>query len=86
MSSKGKGGLGVRDVRVVNVSLLAKWKWRLLQNDRALWKDVLVGKYGSNVLTPMDWQSLNWSYCASRWWLDLVFLKVGNGGSIGFCR
>jgi len=28
---KHKGGLGVRDVRRVNLSLLAKWRWRLIQ-------------------------------------------------------
>jgi hypothetical protein len=44
---KKKGGLGVRDLNVVNLSLLLKWKWRLLQNDdTALWKDVIVAKYG----------------------------------------
>ena len=29
--SKEVGGLGVRDDSVVNLSLLAKWRWRLLQ-------------------------------------------------------
>jgi len=24
------GGVGVRDIRVMNISLLAKWRWRLL--------------------------------------------------------
>jgi hypothetical protein len=28
---KNKGGPGVRDVRLVNLSLLTKWRWRLLQ-------------------------------------------------------
>jgi hypothetical protein len=28
---KSQGGLGVRDVRLVNLSLLSKWRWRLLQ-------------------------------------------------------
>jgi len=32
-------------VRIVNISLLAKWRWRFLQNDVALWKEVLVEKY-----------------------------------------
>ncbi|MCH86251.1 ribonuclease H protein [Trifolium medium] len=27
---KNKGGLGVRDARIVNLSLLTKWRWRLL--------------------------------------------------------
>jgi len=32
-------------VREVIISLLAKWKWRLLQRDTTLWKEVLLGKY-----------------------------------------
>jgi hypothetical protein len=28
---KNQGGLGVRDIKVVNLSLLSKWRWRLLQ-------------------------------------------------------
>jgi hypothetical protein len=36
---KVNGGLGVRDVRVLNVSLLAKWRWRLLDGEVTLWKD-----------------------------------------------
>jgi hypothetical protein len=38
---KIKGGLGVRDVRVVNISLLAKWRWRLLFDDNVLWKELI---------------------------------------------
>ncbi|PNX67524.1 ribonuclease H, partial [Trifolium pratense] len=30
---KKKGGLGVRDVRLVNISLLTKWRWRLLEDE-----------------------------------------------------
>jgi hypothetical protein len=51
--TKENGGLGVRDVRVLNVSLLAKWKWRLLDEKPGLWKDVLV-KYGPNVTTLVE--------------------------------
>lgn len=46
---KEKGGLDVGDIRVVNVSLLAKWRWRLLNEDHALWKEVLVEKYGNHI-------------------------------------
>ncbi|KAK2371645.1 hypothetical protein QL285_084567 [Trifolium repens] len=28
---KSQGGFGVRDIRLVNLSLLSKWRWRLLQ-------------------------------------------------------
>jgi len=34
----------VRDIRLVNLSLLAKRRWRLLQNEEGLWKEVLVEK------------------------------------------
>ncbi|GAU21871.1 hypothetical protein TSUD_33680 [Trifolium subterraneum] len=61
--AKSKGGLGVRDVRLVNLSLLAKWRWRLLLPGRPLWQEVLVAKYGDHILnrvchTPFFDQSL----------------------------
>jgi hypothetical protein len=46
---KIKGGLGVRDVKIVNLSLLTKWRWRLLQEGRSLWNEVLDAKYGSHI-------------------------------------
>jgi hypothetical protein len=52
---KSKGGLGVRDIRLVNLSLLAKWRWRLLLPGRPLWKEVLAAKYGSHILGDVDW-------------------------------
>jgi len=30
----------------MNASLLAKWRWRLLDGNGALWKDVLFARYG----------------------------------------
>jgi hypothetical protein len=35
---KRSGGLGVRDIRAINISLLSKWRWRLLSEDNSLWK------------------------------------------------
>ncbi|MCH80892.1 putative non-LTR retroelement reverse transcriptase [Trifolium medium] len=56
---RSEGGLGVRDLRRVNASLLAKWRWRLLSNEgwfskalrkkvgngrtTSFWKDVWIG-------------------------------------------
>lgn len=57
---KENGGLGVRDIRVVNVSFLAKWRWRLLVGDNALWKEVLVAKYGDNVSLLLKGTSNTW--------------------------
>jgi hypothetical protein len=53
---KSKGVLGVRDVKIVNLSLMAKWKWCLLQEDLPLWKVVLIEKYGENVCMLNRWK------------------------------
>jgi hypothetical protein len=31
---------------LANANLLAKWRWRLLDDEPLLWKDVLKDKYG----------------------------------------
>jgi hypothetical protein len=41
------GGLGVRDIRVVNISLLANWRWRLLQ--RQVFVEGTEGCFGGQV-------------------------------------
>lgn len=43
---KSGGGLGVRDLRVVNISLLGKWRWRHLTSGNSFWRQFLVSKYG----------------------------------------
>ena len=42
---KEEGGLGVKDVRMFNCALLAKWKWRMLSEEKGKWKKILVSKY-----------------------------------------
>ncbi|WMV24199.1 hypothetical protein MTR67_017584 [Solanum verrucosum] len=44
--SKERGGLGIRNLRLQNESLLMKWLWRYTEEDAALWKEVIVAKYG----------------------------------------
>ncbi|GAU38652.1 hypothetical protein TSUD_276920 [Trifolium subterraneum] len=97
---KDKGGLGVRDIRLVNISLLSKWRWRLLLPGRSLWKDVLVSIYGDQILHRVDWSSFSIPYKASNWWKDICSLenvveaknwlaesisrRVGDGSSTSF--
>lgn len=93
---KEEGGLGVRDVRVVNWSLLAKWRWRLIQEGNVLWKDVLVEKYGNssvgllgsdvNDLLPnaSKWLSNLVRLDVSNWFNSEISRKVGNGESMSF--
>jgi hypothetical protein len=42
--SKRKGGLGIEDLRRMNVSLLCKWWWNL-ENEEGLWQDIVTLKY-----------------------------------------
>jgi hypothetical protein len=73
---KKKGGLGVRDIRVVNISLLAKWRWRLLFDDQTVWKEVLKNKYGQGVIGSTDIGDDCKPWFASLWWRDVC--SIGN--------
>jgi exonuclease III len=98
---KKKGGLGVRDLELVNLSLLIKWRWRLLNGvDSALWKEVLVAKYGKFMINNVKWSCEPTPYLASTWWRDIrdlescvdspnwvedaITRKMGNGMRIRF--
>jgi hypothetical protein len=97
---KSQGGLGVRDARIVNLSLLAKWRWRLLQPGLPLWKEVLIAKYGNHIVHHVDWSDRRIPVSSSCWWKDICSLdrvvastnwlvdslvrKVGNGASTFF--
>ncbi|MCH79641.1 LINE-1 reverse transcriptase like, partial [Trifolium medium] len=97
---KCDGGLGVKDVRVMNLSLLAKWRWRILQNERCLWREVIAARYGVHISFSADWAGLSFPSNSSVWWKDLRELegaaiptnwisgalerRVGNGRSTHF--
>jgi hypothetical protein len=96
---KHLGGLGVRDLRVVNISLLAKWHWRLLGGGDALWKDVIRSKYEEEVFGKVDWGEGNKPWFSSLWWKDINLIgsnlgtnwfarsvkrSMGNGASTSF--
>jgi hypothetical protein len=97
---KKQGGLGVRDIDWLNISLLAKWRWRLLQPGLPLWKEVLVARYGSYLPLEADWSRYRIPTFASKWWKNIVGLdnvvpdknwfsealvwKIGNGLSTSF--
>jgi hypothetical protein len=94
---KKEGGLGVRDLRLVNISLLAKWKWKLLSHDIELWKDVVVARYGSDVMGKRSLGEIDITRMGSPWWRDLCLLekdsdwfnraigkRVGNGNLTSF--
>jgi hypothetical protein len=79
---KKKGGLGVRDLEVVNISLLLKWRWRLIsKEDPTLWKEVLVAKYGNNILSNATLSCEPIPSYASLWWKDVCNIEFGVGDS-----
>jgi hypothetical protein len=41
---KKKGGLGVKDLRKMNISLLCKWWWKL-ESGEGLWQEIVRKKY-----------------------------------------
>lgn len=45
--NKKKGGLGIEDIRKMNISLLCKWWWRLDTED-GLWQKIIKFKYLKN--------------------------------------
>jgi hypothetical protein len=73
---KKSGGLGVWDVRLVNLSLLTKCRWRLVQPEMSLWKEFLVAKYGNHIMHQVDWSNLRTPSNASNWWKNIVALDM----------
>jgi hypothetical protein len=88
--AKKKGGLGIKDLRRMNISLLCKWWWGL-ENSEGLWQDIVTIKYVKDspiCLIPIKLNDL------PPLWKDLmkvrhIYLrgrgyKVNNGKSVSF--
>ena len=43
---KKKGGLGVRNLALMNSALLCKWNWRYANERESFWRRVISHKYG----------------------------------------
>jgi hypothetical protein len=88
--SKKKGGLGIKNLRKLNVRLLCKWWWAL-ENEEGLWQDIVRLKYVKNSPTYLIPARLS----DSLTWSDLlkirhVYLKgrgikTNNGQSASLC-
>nr|GEY15121.1 cysteine-rich receptor-like protein kinase [Tanacetum cinerariifolium] len=61
ISPLNQGGLGIGSLKTSNQSLLAKWWWRFLNEENALWRKVIVsihGAYGGlHMDSPMAYKS-----------------------------
>ncbi|BFG21667.1 hypothetical protein CerSpe_079410 [Prunus speciosa] len=66
--SKMNGGLGFRDLQDFNLALLGKQCWRLIQNQNALWAQVLKARYFQDV----DFWKAKKGHRASWIWASLI--------------
>ena len=74
--AKKNGGIGIIDIQLMNASLLAKWRWRLLDGETALWMEVLGEKYDICNGSMLEGVRYTWPRFASVWWKDVVKLDV----------
>jgi hypothetical protein len=87
--SKRKVGLGIKNLRKMNVSLLSKWWWKL-ENKNGLWQEIVRYKYLRNNSIHDVCHKLN----DSQMWYDLLKIKsiylqgrnvsIKNGESVRF--
>ncbi|GKU94416.1 hypothetical protein SLEP1_g7914 [Rubroshorea leprosula] len=80
--SKDEGGLGVKNLGTFNVALLGKWRWRLLEEENALWRRVLEVKYKVNRINER--RGGEWDVHGSSWWKELWRLDTMGIGSEGW--
>jgi hypothetical protein len=76
---KMEGGLGIQDLRIVNLSLLAKWRWNLLVEGEEIWKNVIIARYGEQSLGNTRLVAPSGGSLCSAWWKDLCGLDSGVG-------
>lgn len=84
-----RGGLGIHDLRKLNLSLLGKWWWKL-EKEECIWQDIVKNKYIKNKLISQ----LKHKPGNSQVWNDILKIKdlykkgcsttVGNGKHIDF--
>jgi len=64
----------VRDLRQVNLTLLAKWRWRLLLGDGGIWKNIISARYGDCLPSPHPGGRPSGIRGASSWWSNISLL------------
>lgn len=68
---KEKGGLGVKDVKILNLALLNKWKWRVINEHEVVWSRLLRGRYVDPVIKVLIGDDSMLNNNDSIWWRDL---------------
>lgn len=76
-----EGGLGFRPIKVMNLSLMVKWLWRIREGGDSLWKQVLVVKY--KVLRD-GWKIQSPNYRSSNLWTGILSARESFSEAIGY--
>ncbi|GAU44056.1 hypothetical protein TSUD_399540 [Trifolium subterraneum] len=71
---KSGGGLGVRDLRALNLALVGKWRWRLISGGVGLWRDIIFARYGPLSPSPHLGGRPQGLRRASGWWRNMSLL------------
>jgi len=91
IGNKQKGGLGVRNLKIQNQSLMMKWLWRLASSEQALWKELIKQKY--EMEDHWSTKMVTSTYGTSIWrairnfWPKLgenCSIRIGNGMKVSF--
>ncbi|WMV18049.1 hypothetical protein MTR67_011434 [Solanum verrucosum] len=91
--SKKIGGVGIKNMKFQNQSLMMKWLWKFASAENSLWKEVISAKYGmrGNWITTevsSPYRSSVWRSISDLW--DLVLerscCKAGNGRKVAFWK
>ncbi|XP_058725510.1 uncharacterized protein LOC131596787 [Vicia villosa] len=70
--SKEEGGLGIKNVEIMNVALISKWKWRILNENEAVWSGIIRARYGKVKLKILVGDMAVVGKKDSIWWRDLM--------------
>lgn len=69
--AKSSGRLGIVSSHIKNKALLCKWTWRFERDKEALWRKVLVARYGANNAKEWDLDEkvdMAGSLIVRAWW------------------
>lgn len=76
---KRVGGLGVKDLRLMNLALLGKWRWRMLYHGSEFWREIIRARYGGMFPAPHLGGMLGDLQRFSLWWKDVSLLGTKEG-------
>lgn len=88
---KNLGGVGIRNLSILNRAFILKLAWRLLNDDTSLWSRTIRGKYFpkvnfNEIPYPKNYHSRYWKniYKAMEKIKEVSFWVLGNGRKINF--